>query len=124
MSNTDFHETLSRLSATSKGNGTERINEWINNSPNGAEVSLQSTNYVPTTAHSINSFAIQILPQQTQIVGTKVGNEAVVTNPDPSAALVPTLSFQLPVSNVTTPQQTPAVQPSNTQSARLFFLLW
>ena len=39
-SNLDFHETLSRLSATSKGIGTERINEWINNSPSGAEANL------------------------------------------------------------------------------------
>ena len=43
----DFHETLCRLSATSEGNGTERIHEWINNSPNGTEANLQPTNEVP-----------------------------------------------------------------------------
>ena len=56
-SNLDFRESLSRLSATSKGNGTERINEWINNSPNGAEANLP-TNVVPTTAASTNPFGI------------------------------------------------------------------
>ena len=90
-SNLDFHETLSLLSATSKGNGTERINEWVNNSPNGAKANLP-TNEVPTTAASTSPFGIQIPPQQVQIAGTQVTNAAVATNSDPSAAFVPTLS--------------------------------
>ena len=108
-SNLDFHVTLSRLSATSKGNGTERINEWINNSPNGAEV--------PTTAASTNPYRIQITPQQAQIAGTQVTNEAVATNFDASAAFLPTFSSQLPVFNVTNPHQTSAVQPPKTFAA-------
>ena len=118
-SNTDFHETLSRLSATSKGNGTQRIIEWINNSPYGAEANLQPTNEIQTTATSTNLFGIQIPPQQAQIAGTQVNNEAVATNSDPSAAFVPTLSAQLPVFNVTNPHQTPAVQPPNTLAAEV-----
>ena len=35
--NVDFHDTLSRLSATSHRAETQRIHEWINNSPNVAE---------------------------------------------------------------------------------------
>ena len=34
--NVDFHDTLSRLSATSHKAETQRIHEWINNSPNVA----------------------------------------------------------------------------------------
>ena len=119
VTNLEFHETLSRLSAISKGNGTERINEWINNSPNGTEANLQPTNEVPTIAASNNPFEIQIPPQQTQIAGTQVTNEAVATNSVPSAAIVPTLSAQLPGFNVTNPHQLPAVQPPNTLAAEI-----
>ena len=108
---------MSRLSATSKGNGTERINEWINNSPNGAEANLQPTNEVQTTATSTNLFAIQIPPQQAQ--RTQINNERVATNSDPSAVFVPTLSAQLPVFSVTNHHQTPAVQPPNTLAAEV-----
>ena len=111
-SNLDFHETLSRLSATSKGNGTERIKDWINNSPNGAEANLQPTN--PTTSASTNPYGIQIPPQQAE---TQVTNEAVATNSDPSAVFVPTLSSQLPVFNITNNHQTPAVQTPKTLAA-------
>ena len=87
-SNLDSYETLSRLSATSKRNGTERINEWINNSPNGTEDNLQPTNEAPTTAASTtNPFGIQIPPQQTQIAGTQVTNEAAATNSVPPVLL-------------------------------------
>ena len=110
-SNLDFHETLSRLSAISKGNGTERINEWINNSPK------QAFSRLPTTAASTNPFGIQIPPRQTQLAGTQGTNEAVAINSVPSTAFVPTLSAQLPVFNVTNPHQTPAVQRPNTIAA-------
>ena len=62
---------------------------------------------------------VQIPTQQVQRVEDQAANEAVVTNFD-TAALLPTLSVQLPVLNVTTSHQTPSsIQPPNTLAAEV-----
>ena len=57
-SNTDFHQTLSRLSASSNGNETKRISEWINNSPNVAETNVPSTVEAQTTSAPNNAVTV------------------------------------------------------------------
>ena len=53
-STTDFHEILWRFSASSKGKETERISEWISNSPGVAESNPAPTVEAQTTSTSNN----------------------------------------------------------------------
>ena len=77
--NDNFHDTLPRLGATSDRAETERINEWINNSPNVAETNNQSTSEAPVTSAAngtLNTYT-PIPPPQTE--ENQAITEAVMT---------------------------------------------
>ena len=62
-SNADFHESLSRLGASSGGKETARINDWVNNSPSGAEIEMQPNIVAQATKTSTDNFGVQLTPQ-------------------------------------------------------------
>ena len=103
-SNVDFRETLSRLSTSSRGNETERINEWINNSPNLAETSAPPTAEVQTTS-VLNNDDFVTAPQQ-PVQNITVG-QAVIANQDLRANYVPAVGVSPSLSNNTLAPQPP-----------------
>ena len=62
-SNADFRESLSRLGASSEGKETARINDWVNNSPSGAEIEMQPNIVAQATKTSTDNFGVQLTPQ-------------------------------------------------------------
>ena len=98
----DFHDTLSRLSAASRRAETERINEWINNSPNVAKNNIQSTNedQVKSAPNgSLNTYTPVPLPQT---VENQAIAEATTTTTGATGGLILTASV---------PQTLPSTPP-------------
>ena len=100
-SNTDFHETLLRLSASSQSKEPERISDWINNSPNVAPAHAPPT-VAQTTSTSNNDVIVAVPPQS---VENATVSQAVIARQDLSAVYVPPLSVPPPPSNNTLGQQ-------------------
>ena len=107
-SNTDFHETLSRLSASSKGKETERISDWINNSPSVAEANAPPPVVATTTSASNNAITITAL----QLVENGIVSQAGIASQDPAAVYVPVTTVPSPPPNITLVQQ-PAASVSS-----------
>ena len=98
----DFHDTLSRLSAASRRAETERINEWINNSPNVAENNIQSTNEAQVKSApngTLNTYTPVPLPQT---VENQAIAEAITTTTGATGGLILTASV---------PQTLPSTPP-------------
>ena len=87
----DFHDTLSRLSAASHRAETERIHEWINNSPNVVEKIIQSTSEAPVTSapnETLNTYTL-VTPQTAE---NQAIAEAVMTTTGATGGLILTAS--------------------------------
>ena len=98
----DFHDTLSRLSAASRRAETERINEWINSSPNVAENNIQSTIEAQVKSapnETLNTYTPVPLPQT---VGNQAIAEAITTTTGARGGLILTASV---------PQTLPSTPP-------------
>ena len=98
----DFHDTLSRVSAASRRAETERINEWINNSPNVAENNIQSTNEAQVKSApngTLNTYTPVPLPQT---VENQAIAEAITTTTGATGGLILTASV---------PQTLPSTPP-------------
>ena len=108
-SNTDFHETLSRLSASSKGKETERISsDCINNSPSVAEANAPLPVVATTTTASNNAIIVTAL----QFVENGTISQAGIASQDPAAVYVPVTTVPSPPPNIT-PVQQPAASVSS-----------
>ena len=101
-SNTDFHETLSRLSASSRGKETERISDWINNSPSVAEANAPPPVATTTTSASNNAVTITA---SLQLGENGTASQAGIASQEPAAAYVPVTSVPPPLPNITLVQQ-------------------
>ena len=77
--NVDYHDTLSRLSATSHGAETQRSHETNNNSPNADENNIQSTSEVPVTSAPIKTVNTHTTVPPPQTVENQAITEAVMT---------------------------------------------
>ena len=88
----DFHDTLSRLSAASQRAETERINEWINNSPNVVEKNIQSKSEAPATSAPIETLNTCTLVTPPQTVENQAIAEAVMTSTGATGGLILTAS--------------------------------
>ena len=77
--NVHFHDTLLRLNATSHRADTQRIYEWINNSPYVAENNIQSTSEAPVTPAPIGTICTHSRVPPPQSVENQAITEAVVT---------------------------------------------
>ena len=104
-SNTDFHETLSRLSASSKGKETERISDWINNSPCVAEANAPPPVAATTTSASNNAVTITA---SLQVVENGTVSQAVIASQDSAAVYNPVTSDPPPLPNNAPVQQSAA----------------
>ena len=62
-SNAEFHESLSRLGDSSEGKETASINDWVNNSPSGAETEIQPSVGAQATTAPIDTLGVQPRPQ-------------------------------------------------------------
>ena len=62
-SNAEFHESLRRLGDSSEGKRTARINDWVNNSPSGAETEMQPSVGAQATTAPIDTLGVQPRPQ-------------------------------------------------------------
>ena len=62
-SNADFYENLSRLSASSERNETARINDWVHNSPSGAQNEMQPSVGAQVTMGPTDTLDVQPTPQ-------------------------------------------------------------
>ena len=98
----DFHDTLSRLSAASHRAETERIHEWINNSPNVVEKNIQSTSEAPVTSAPNETLNTYTLAPPAQAVENQAIAEAVMTTTGNTGGLI------LPAS---VPQTLPSTLP-------------
>ena len=89
--NVDFHDTLSRLSATSHKAETQRIHEWTNNSPNVAETNNQSTSEEPGTSAPFGTINTNttVHPAQTE---NQAIMEAVMTTTEVTGGMILTAS--------------------------------
>ena len=88
----DFHDTSSRLSAASHRAETERIHEWINNSPNVVEKNIQSNSEAPVTSapnETLNTYTIIPSPQT---VENQAIAAAVMTTTGDTGGLILTAS--------------------------------
>ena len=101
-SNTDFHETLSRLSASSRGKETERISDWINNSPSATEANAPPPVTTTTTSASNNAVTSTA---SLQFIENGTACQAGIASQDPAAVYVPVTSVPPPLSNITLVQQ-------------------
>ena len=101
-SNTDFHETLSRLSASSRGKETERISDWINNSPSVTEANAPPPVTTTTTSASNNAVTSTA---SLQFVENGTACQAGIASQDPAAVYVPVTSVPPPLPNITLVQQ-------------------
>ena len=63
--NVDFHERLSRLSASSEGKEIARINDWVNNSPSGAETDMQPS--IGAQASIVTTDTLEVQPTPPKI---------------------------------------------------------
>ena len=102
--NVDFHDTLSRLSATSHKAETQRIHEWINNSPNVAETNIQSTSEAPGTSAPFGTLNTHTTVPPPQTVENQAITEAVMTTTEVTGDLIPTASVpQTPTNTLHVP---------------------
>ena len=102
--NADFHDTLSRLSATSHKAETQRIHEWINNSPNVAETNIQSTSEAPGTSAPFGTLNTHTTVPPPQIAENQAITEAVMTTTEVTGGLILTASVpQTPTSTLPVP---------------------
>ena len=101
-SNTDFHETLSRLSASSRGKETERISDWINNLPSATEANAPPPVTTTTTSASNNAVTSTA---SLQFIENGTACQAGIASQDPAAVYVPVTSVPPPLSNITLFQQ-------------------
>ena len=62
-SNADFHESLSGLGASSERNETARINDWVRNSPSGAQTEMQPSIGAQATIAPTDTLEVQPTPQ-------------------------------------------------------------
>ena len=83
---------MSRLSAASHRAETERINEWINNSPNVFEKNIQSTSEAPVTSAPNETLNTYTLVPPPQTVENQAIAEAVMTTTGATGGLIPTAS--------------------------------
>ena len=90
--NVDFHDTLSRLSASSHKAETQRIHEWINNSPNVAETNIQSTSETPGTTAQFGTLNTHTTVPAPQTVENQAITEAVMTTTEVTGGLILTAS--------------------------------
>ena len=90
--NVDFHDTLSRLSASSHKAETQRIHEWINNSPNVAETNIQSTSETPGTTAQFGTLNTHTTVPAPQTVENQAITEAVMTPTEVTGGLILTAS--------------------------------
>ena len=84
----DFHDTFSRLSAGE----TERIHEWINNSPNVVEKNIQPTSEAPVTSAPNETLNTNTLVPPPQTVENQAIAEAVITTTGATGGLILTAS--------------------------------
>ena len=63
VSNADFHESLSRLGASSEGKEKARINDWVKNSPSGAQTEMQPSIGARSTIALTDTIKAQATPQ-------------------------------------------------------------
>ena len=101
----DFHDTLSRLSATSHRAKTHRIHEWIKKSPNLAENNIPSTSEAPVTSAPIGKLSTHTTVPPTQTLENQAITEAVMTTTEVTGGLILTASV---------PQTLTSTQPAPT----------
>ena len=90
--NADFQDTLSRLSATSHKAETQRIHEWINNSPSVAETNIQSTSEAPGTSAPFGNLNTHTTVPPPQTAENQAITEAVMTTTEVTGGLILTAS--------------------------------
>ena len=90
--NADFQDTLSRLRATSHKAETQRIHEWINNSPNVAETNIQSTSEAPGTSAPFGTLNTHTTVPPPQTAENHAITEAVMTTTEVTGGLILTAS--------------------------------
>ena len=101
-SNTDFHETLSRLSASSRGKETERISDWIINWPSVTDANALPPVTTTTTSASNNAVTITA---SLQFVENGTACQAGIASQDPAAVYVTVTDVPPPLPNITLNQQ-------------------
>ena len=120
-SNTEFHESLSRLGASSEGKETAMINDWVNNSPSGAEIEMQHNIVAQATITSTNNLEVQPTPQGLpvkvfaaapvavqpripEVIPTTTTQRATIQNqvlmPPPEPPVLSNPSLRVPVSHI------------------------
>ena len=111
--NADFHDTLSRLSATSHKAETQRIHEWINNSPNLAEANIQSTSEAPGTSAPFGTLNTHTTVPPPQTAENQAITEAVMTTTEVTGGLILTASVpQTPTSTLPVPTSLQVAPPT------------
>ena len=108
-SNSDLHETLSRLSAASQGKETQRINEWINNSPSVAVTNSQPSHEVPVVSAADTTRSHQTPGQPLQADENQDPTRSTIANINLSAAPMPPLNVAPTVSSNTYAATAPQV---------------
>ena len=96
---------MSRLSATNKGKETERISDWINNSPSVTEANAPPT--VTATATSASNNAVTITASL-QLVENGTVSQAGISSQDPTAVYIPVTIIPPPLPKNTLVQQSAA----------------
>ena len=110
----DFHDTLSHLSATSHKAETERIHEWINNSPNVVEKNIQSTSEAPVTSAPNETLDTYTLAPPPQFVEKQAIVETVMTKTEVTSGLILTASVpQTPTSTLPVPTVLQVAPPTS-----------
>ena len=90
--NISFHDTFSRLSATSHRAVIEQIHEWINISPIVAETNNQSTSEAPVASAPIGTLNTHTTVPPPQTVENQVITEAVMATTEVTGGLIVTAS--------------------------------
>ena len=110
----DFHDTLSRLSATSHKAETARIHEWINNSPNVVEKNIQSTSEAPVTSAPNETLDTYTLAPPPQTVENQAIAKTVMTKTEVTSGLILTASVpQTPTSTLPVPTVLQVAPPTS-----------
>ena len=111
--NADFHDTLSRLSATSHKAETQRIHQWINNSPNVAEANIQSTSEAPGTSAPFGTLNTHTTVPPPQTAENQAITEAVMTTTEVTGGLILTAIVpQTPTSTLPVPTSLQVAPPN------------